>query len=114
MDYDRLAPLVARDLTAYLTRRIPELDLPVYAVGLYVEDHVIVSIATESSPLDREQSGPAGLRWSSGEWAIPGEEFLTAETEEALAPPVTRPGSGRSATGSSAAPTIPAGPPPTS
>lgn len=76
--------------------------MPVYAVGLYVEDSYVVSIATEpgfqhlaSAPQYQQRPeilyGPAGLRWSSGEWDINAEEFLSAETEQALAPPVTRP-----------------------
>jgi len=101
MDYDHLASLVGRDLTAYLTRRIPELVGPVYAVTLYVEDYYGVGIATEAEFQRRASApyyqqvpevlhGPAGLRWRSGEWDIPADPFLTEETEEALAP-LTRP-----------------------
>lgn len=102
MDYARLAGLVARDLTNYLARRIPELGVPVYAVGLYIEDDYAVTIATErefqrqaSGPyyqrLPEALYGPAGPRWYAGNWEIPSEPFLTAEAEEPLAPPITRP-----------------------
>lgn len=90
MYYDpQLARLVARDLTDYLARRIPELDGQVPAVSFYVEyNYYAISIATQLDfqRMPESYDGPAGLRWRSSEWSFPADAFLTEETEAALEP----------------------------
>jgi len=101
MDDTGLAELVARDLKRHVEARLVDLDGPVYALSLWVENVygvLGVNIATETSfrslfgapayaRLDRQSLyGPAGRRWCSGNWPVIVENFLSDETDTALEP----------------------------
>ena len=100
MDDDALAGLVARDLVAHLRERSASLTGPVVALSLWTEDlhaQFAVSICTQEL-YDRLAGVPGSVAqpnhlegltatvWSSAEWEVSCEEFLTASTTAALAP----------------------------
>lgn len=96
-----LAGLVARDLAAHLERRAADLDGPVYAVALAAEyeyGQYLATMNSESSyqrsagPLESraarraQLAGPTGIRWNTGEWDVFADDFVSAQTREALEP----------------------------
>jgi hypothetical protein len=105
VDDDLLASLVETDLRRNLEERAPNVR-DVYGVCLWTDDwngDFLVSLATESSFRHQQQlpayastpdevlSGPAGIRWSVGDWhQFPDDVFLTDETKAALEPLASR------------------------
>jgi len=105
MDNDLLADLVATDLRRNLEVRAPNVR-DVYGVCLWSDDlygSFLVSLGTEAeferqrrlpayaSQPDQILFAPGGVRWSVGDWhRFPDDEFVTAETEAALEPLISR------------------------
>src|SRR4051812_19534689 len=100
MTDDDRADLLGHDLREYMRRTIPTLDSDVYAISLWVswDGALMVNLGSEAGferrrnlpsyrevPEDQLRS-PAGLRWSSGDWDVVADDFMTAGSERAMRP----------------------------
>jgi len=90
---EELARLVARDFAGHLERRAADLDGPVYAVALAAEDEYGQYLATMNTEKTHrpsagppEDGNPSSSRWNSGNWDVWADDFVSAETRQALAP----------------------------